>query len=649
LGGCCAPSRMDMEVGQHSSNNVLELCTPGQHPGKLAPLSELRVFQHDHSVVFSKADKGGAVVVVSVADFRRGLDAFLLEPQHYSITKQSTNKCYTAYKKFVAKLQADDILTTNAHYFLNKVDKALPCIHGLPKVHKPGVPLRPIVSLKGSMYEHMTSYVARRLEAFLDDPDSPLLSSGVLFRQGMAGTKLTASETIVSFDVVSLYPSISHQLARETVGGLDPILFLEVTGCPLSTITTMLEFLLDVAYVSDGGTVYQQTSGLPMGSAISGPIAQLVMRSVDRFVADNAPKWGARRWYRYIDDCFVIVQRDLVAPMLHDLHSIHPDLRFTVEHIGDDDTLLFLDVAVLRRPDGVLDYTVGRKPCAVFDPPQVSSLNDYSLLRKSIFNMALRAHRLCSTRALLDAELQFLLSGYTSRAGCAAGAVLDVFAAAAHRYFNPPVRPPRARRLVGDEAAPRMPQPPRYAVLPFLPDPVQRRTLQRLLRSSFNASALFLNRSNLQSAFRRVAVRDRRYVDPCVYAVKCTACPDTGYVGETGRSFALRRTEHQADIRNHLEARDALANGEPPPPRHLPPKSALVKHMLRPGHEPDWAGSGPIPPRGRLASDLRSRKVVESVIIATSPSAWNDRVSSDSIFAYLTPSNPRIHPPVPAP
>ncbi|BHF57330.1 hypothetical protein SprV_0100027100 [Sparganum proliferum] len=81
------------------------------------------------------------------------------------------------------------------------------------------------------------------------------------------------------------------------------------------------------------GTTYEQIKGTPMGSPISGLIAEAVLHKLERRLFEEyKPKF----WARYVDDIFVIIDQDKINYYAEVLNSIIPDLRFTMEEeVGD--------------------------------------------------------------------------------------------------------------------------------------------------------------------------------------------------------------------------------------------------------------------------------------------------------------------------
>ncbi|BHF72501.1 hypothetical protein SprV_0401556800 [Sparganum proliferum] len=106
------------------------------------------------------------------------------------------------------------------------------------------------------------------------------------------------------------------------------------------------------------GITHEQIKGTPMGSPISGLIAEAVLQKLEkRLFGEYKPKF----WARYVDDTFVIIDQDKITYYEELLNSINPDLQFTMEEEVES-KLSFLDVLICRQPDGKLATSVYRKP-----------------------------------------------------------------------------------------------------------------------------------------------------------------------------------------------------------------------------------------------------------------------------------------------
>ncbi|BHF67153.1 Dynein light chain Tctex-type [Sparganum proliferum] len=95
-----------------------------------------------------------------------------------------------------------------------------------------------------------------------------------------------------------------------------------------------------MTYFTFDGTIYEQVKGTPMGSPISGFIAEAVLQRLESLVFQHhKPKF----WARYVDDTFVLIEGDKVLTFQEHLNAVFPDIQFTMEE-EENNQLAFLDV-----------------------------------------------------------------------------------------------------------------------------------------------------------------------------------------------------------------------------------------------------------------------------------------------------------------
>ena len=89
-----------------------------------------------------------------------------------------------------------------------------PKLYGLPKLHKPGVPMRPIVSFCGSPTYQLSKHLTTILKPFTDESRHKLQSTET-FIDVIKRVQVPDDHKLVSFDVKSLFTSIPLQLALD--------------------------------------------------------------------------------------------------------------------------------------------------------------------------------------------------------------------------------------------------------------------------------------------------------------------------------------------------------------------------------------------------------------------------------------------------
>nr|VZH89447.1 unnamed protein product [Spirometra erinaceieuropaei] len=155
-------------------------------------------------------------------------------------------------------------------------------------------------------------------------------------------------------------------------------------------------------YFTFDGTVYEQVKGTPMGSPISGLIAEAVLQQLESLVfRHHRPKF----WARYKDDTFVIIERDRVMEFKEHLNAIFSDIQFTMEE-EENNQLAFLDVLVCRKDCSGLKTKVFRKATNTTQVLICNSNHPISYKRSCIRTLSQRVETHCSEPEDKVAELQ---------------------------------------------------------------------------------------------------------------------------------------------------------------------------------------------------------------------------------------------------
>ncbi|BHF62108.1 hypothetical protein SprV_0100508900 [Sparganum proliferum] len=235
-------------------------------------------------IVTLPADKGRSTVVMDKAEYCAKLGNLLMDKEAYApSTVSEFKKLVNSINKTIGKLRKAGALTRREALAAKATDAAMARFYGLPKVHKPGVPLRPIVSLRGTPTFGLSKWLYQRL-CFLTKDSEWTVKSAEEFLSRIKRLEVKADEVMVSFDVISLFTSIPPALAVDTIDGFLREKYDE-TDQQLKRvhIIQLLELCLK-AFFTFNGQVYEQKKGTPMGSPLSGLIAEAVLQRLERLV-----------------------------------------------------------------------------------------------------------------------------------------------------------------------------------------------------------------------------------------------------------------------------------------------------------------------------------------------------------------------------
>ncbi|BHF83859.1 hypothetical protein SprV_0902700700 [Sparganum proliferum] len=145
-----------------------------------------------------------------------------------------------------------------------------------------------------------------------------------------------------------------------------------------------------------------------MGSPISGFIAEAVLQRLESLVYQHhKPKF----WAWYVDDTFVVIDRDQLLTFKEHLNAVFPDIQFTME-VEENNQLAFLDVLLCPNDCGGLKTKVFRKATNTMQVLNFNSNYPISRKRSCVRTLYRRVETHCSEPEDKIAERVFKANGY---------------------------------------------------------------------------------------------------------------------------------------------------------------------------------------------------------------------------------------------
>ncbi|BHF82188.1 hypothetical protein SprV_0802532500 [Sparganum proliferum] len=138
----------------------------------------LRELKADEDLVIVPADKGRSTVVLDETDYLKKAKGLLEDRQFYVPCATNPLKMLTReINVTLLALENSGAITPTDRRMARPQDTALARFYGLPKVHKDGAPLRPIVSLKGTPTYGLAKWLFQRLKFLTAESDTTVSSS----------------------------------------------------------------------------------------------------------------------------------------------------------------------------------------------------------------------------------------------------------------------------------------------------------------------------------------------------------------------------------------------------------------------------------------------------------------------------------------
>jgi hypothetical protein len=367
----------------------------------------LKQLKQNPDILLLRPDKGSGVIVMNTSSYLQKFDEILSDTSKFKIDvkqEDASNKVTTALSKLLKKLRSVGVISNEQYRRLMPQGAVPPRMYGLPKVHKDGVPIRPIVSMTRSAYEPLSKWLACALKPVEDVFTNRCVKDSFQFVDELRSLNVS-NNVMASFDVTSLFTNVP---VAETID----IIIDEVEktpdlcSIPLNVLRELLLVCTSNVQFLFNGIFYRQIDGVAMGSHLGPMFANIFMGHLERKLADEIDK-SCKCYFRFMDDTFCVVRnRSEVERLLNNFNSAHPNLSFTSE-IECCDSLPFLDVRVHRRRDGSTAFSIFRKKTWTGVYTNFHSFVPLAYKRGVVRSLFLRALRLCSSE-YIDEECDFI-------------------------------------------------------------------------------------------------------------------------------------------------------------------------------------------------------------------------------------------------
>ena len=393
--------------------------TQGKNPnltkGEIQSMNNLK---EREDIIITKADKGGAVVIMNVDDYLKEAKRQLNDTEFYrkvdaDLTDTHTDIVNDTIKKFVT----EKLLDEHVAKALTVDDPKTAKFYMLPKVHKEGVPGRPITNAIGSPTSTIAEFVDFQLQPMVNQLRSYIKDTTDFLNKISHLKNIPKDSILVTMDVKSLYTNIPHNeginAVAQSLEGNDQ------STCSTRMILKFLSLILNLNNFTFNDENYLQIKGCAMGSKCSSSYADIFMGKFEKEKIYPLIKGKALCYYRFRDDIFMIwtAGENSLKKFFSDINKVHTSIKFDCKYSKQE--ISFLDTTVILQSNGTLSTKLYRKPT---DRNAYLHFNSYHPVKQKEnipFGQFLRAKKICSSNneadiSFQDIEAKFKMRGYPS-------------------------------------------------------------------------------------------------------------------------------------------------------------------------------------------------------------------------------------------
>ncbi len=420
-------------------------------------------------------------------------------------------------------------------------------MYGLPKVHKPNSPLRPILSAINTAHYGIAKYLVPIIRPITENDYT--LRDTFDFVNQLQTLQVPAGAVMASFDVTSLFTSLP---LVEMVDLVTNDLFLHNPPDHISQagFRKLLELAVFDSFFLFEGDMYHQIDGVAMGSPLGPTLANAFLCHYESIWLNQCPPSFKPIFYRrYVDDTFLLFKsEEHIQQFLVYLNACHKSIKFTVENAVDN-SLPFLDVSV-SKVRGKFETCMYRKKTFTGLYTWFDSFMPLQYKLSLVFCLLSRAYEICSSYEKVIAEFKVIQNilgknGYPE----------NVLSRCVKRFMDNKFRVKCAIHTVPKKIC--------YVVLPFIGSQSLKikKNVLNLIGSNYNQVEVHVVFRSISCLWHMFQVKEPvpGELRSCViYKFKCSSCNAT-YFGKTKRHFSIRVAEHLG-----LSARTGKPLGCPP-------------------------------------------------------------------------------------
>nr|XP_027215931.1 uncharacterized protein LOC113808661 [Penaeus vannamei] len=198
-------------------------------------LSPLQTLKNDNTIVITKPDKERGVVILNKCDYEQKLMDILSDKTKFKqiTTKISTHLLYLEDKlnRLLRTIKASININTYNSFMTSGSRPGV--LYGLPKVHKPNIPLRPIISSIGTFNYNTAKFLVPIISPLTSNQYT--IDNSTSFVKEITSLNFQQPVTMASFDVESLFTNVPLQETTELIANNLDNTYLDKYG--LDTIT----------------------------------------------------------------------------------------------------------------------------------------------------------------------------------------------------------------------------------------------------------------------------------------------------------------------------------------------------------------------------------------------------------------------------
>lgn len=302
-------------------------------------LSELR----ERNLVVSPADKNLGLTVMSFEVYDKLAHDFLkdsairIDIPHALVFREVSQQVDMLINHATRYLNADVI-----RWLRDNPAKKFGSLYVLPKLHKPKLQPRPIVSAGNEPFTRLSQWAAGVLNPAILRVPFTLRSTNDVTRT-LLETEALTGDTLITYDVTAMYPNMKLQTTIDGVYAvIDYVYGANRRPKWLNPVVNLIRCLFENFHFTYNGVLYKQTGGVAMGTNVAPALAQCYLFVMERQLI-MIP--GTIVCKRLLDDGLLIARgEEATAEILRTLTTVDVEITPVVSTTH----AVFLDLTIYK-------------------------------------------------------------------------------------------------------------------------------------------------------------------------------------------------------------------------------------------------------------------------------------------------------------
>lgn len=489
-----------------------------------------------NNLIVTKADKNAGMVILHKNDYISKTEEFMKNNHYNIINKNPLNNLILKVKSCINNTR-DTIMkyTEYNNYQMKQIvpmNNKLPTLYAMPKLHKENIPIRPIVTSINTPTYNLSKIILKIFNKMKYKTKHTIKNSTELVDTLKTQNQLDKCK-LISFDIVNLY---SNVCIKETLNIIKHILQEEIQdNTDIENILHMIETITNNNFCTFNNKVYSINEGLPMGSPISGLLANIYIDYIENqyILNDKNPYFKKLRiWKRYMDDIICIwdgESEDLIK--LHDyINGLREKLKFTIEQ-ETNNKINFLDLTI-KRLEHQIEYEIYRKPTQINNIISYTSNHHIQHKNAALNTYINRLHKIPLKDEAFQKELKYIKQ--LAKEHQFPEKHVDKII---HKYKirqDPLYKPKEQKDII-------------YRCITY--NDTNKRLEKLFYRN--NIKLVYKTRGTLNNILNNAKDKIDTSNNSGIYRINCKDC-NAIYIGQTGRQLKTRINEHKKNITSNV-------------------------------------------------------------------------------------------------